>query len=595
MSNSFSSQVSAKGRMAPARGRSAQGKRVLVPVIILVCMLVCLFLTGVIFPLTGPTVHQVFPGTPLEQWLLLPTQYLFPYLAQQHAKGSTLLSIPLNWVIFLLLGASFLLLFVCYLCALRFLPRMVTRRFVLLSTTLLGLLCVLYPSIPSQDLFSYISYARLEVIYHLNPLIATPHTIMKDPIYHLLYWKDQPSAYGPTWIGITSGLQRFSLLFVGGIQNIFVMAICLRCFGLVVHLCSTHLIWVISGSLQSKTGRISTRLRVLATLAFAWNPLLLLEAAAIVHNDTTVLLCVLLAVWSLQGYRADRPMAYVLASIFLALAACLKITFLVLAPGLLLFLWVSRGQSEGDMRGLSRMGAEWVRCLCRMMVVIVVYIATIVVVYLPFWQNGAVLHFLQVNPSFSRDINSPYEFFIRLYDSLKHQPYPVLPTNQGIPLERESHTLSLWLYAVVFCVVSGLFLVWRHAHALVAFIQWMTVIWLLYCIVGSPWLWPWYFIAFFGLFALLEVIEGYSSLLAAILRVPLAARLLTFAALLLYMFVTVAPQKTFVLLPYFEVSYLRGMLLCVIPLLALFPRGRRRMEQQRGVGEPTVVVGGSKV
>ena len=46
-------------------------------------------------------------------------------------------------------------------------------------------------------------------------------------------------------------------------------------------------------------GSISPRLRALAILAFAWNPLLLFEAAVNAHCDTTILFFVLLALWLL--------------------------------------------------------------------------------------------------------------------------------------------------------------------------------------------------------------------------------------------------------------------------------------------------------
>ncbi len=66
-----------------------------------------------------------------------------------------------------------------------------------------------------------------------------------------------------------------------------------------MHLGSTQLLWVLSGGLQRLHGSISPRLRALAILAFAWNPLLLFEAAVNAHCDTTILFFVLLALWLL--------------------------------------------------------------------------------------------------------------------------------------------------------------------------------------------------------------------------------------------------------------------------------------------------------
>src|SRR5205807_5635077 len=84
-----------------------------------------------------------------------------------------------------------------------------------------------------------------------------------------------------------------------GFKSILSMVLLLRLFGLAMHLGSTQLLWVLSGRLQRLYGSISPRLRTLAILAFAWNPLLLFEAAVNAHCDTTILFFVLLAIWLL--------------------------------------------------------------------------------------------------------------------------------------------------------------------------------------------------------------------------------------------------------------------------------------------------------
>src|SRR5207248_10743736 len=106
------------------------------------------------------------------------------------------------------------------------------------------------------------------VIYHLNPLTTLPTAIRNDPVYVHLYWNDQPSAYGPTWVAITSVLQWLALIF--GAQSLLPMVMALRLFGLATHLCSTFLIWSIIGHLQRLLVQESSSKRILATLAFAW-------------------------------------------------------------------------------------------------------------------------------------------------------------------------------------------------------------------------------------------------------------------------------------------------------------------------------------
>src|SRR5206468_2004402 len=107
--------------------------------------------------------------------------------------------------------------------------------------------------------------------------------------------------YGPIWAIITCALQWMTSIF--GTQNLAPMVLALRLFGVSAHLCSTLLVWSIAGHLLRAQNQPSSPLRIQATLAFAWNPLLLFEACVNAHNDTVVFLFVLLAIWLLVQAR----------------------------------------------------------------------------------------------------------------------------------------------------------------------------------------------------------------------------------------------------------------------------------------------------
>src|ERR1700694_2808046 len=152
----------------------------------------------------------------------------------------------------------------------------------------------------SPDLYSYIAYARIVVLYHLNPLTTIPIAIHSDVIYKYVLWVDQPSAYGPTWAIIACFLQWAISLF--GNTHILPMVIALRVLGFAMHLLSTWLVWSITGKMYHLGGHDSTfayRKRLGATLAFAWNPLLLFEACVNAHNDAVLLVFILLVIWAL--------------------------------------------------------------------------------------------------------------------------------------------------------------------------------------------------------------------------------------------------------------------------------------------------------
>src|SRR5205823_10459139 len=143
-------------------------------------------------------------------------------------------------------------------------------------------------------------------------------------------WNTQPSAYGPTWIAMSSLLQWLVLPF--GTQTLLPLLIVLRLFGLAAHLCSTLLIWSISGHMQRRQGQIDMQKRILATFAFAWNPLLLFEACVNAHNDVALLLLILLAIWFLAFQERLTIRSSIIAMVLFALATCLKLNVVVLMP-----------------------------------------------------------------------------------------------------------------------------------------------------------------------------------------------------------------------------------------------------------------------
>src|SRR5579859_3728520 len=260
----------------------------LLPFTLFMAMVGAVLLLDAVLPLEGFWFHTALL-TQSGPWSLLPTHLLLPgwgVSSSLHSLQPTPPPVALSWLEVPLLLAAFLIVFLTYLVALRRLPQhLTTLRYIFYSTLLLGLVYTLVPVVTSPDLFSYISYARIGVIYHLNPLTIPPTAISNDPVFIHLYWNNQPSAYGPTWAAISSLLQWITLLF--GEQSLLPMVLALRFLGLISHICSTLLIWSIAG-------RVSQQKRLQATLAFAWNPLLLFEACVNAHNDAKILLFILL-------------------------------------------------------------------------------------------------------------------------------------------------------------------------------------------------------------------------------------------------------------------------------------------------------------
>lgn len=556
----------------------------LIPLLLFLLMECAALLLYAVLSLRGLWFHEALL-TVVGAWILWPTFLLFPGLhVLPPIPHVTLVGtpyIPRSAFESLLLFGAFLIVFGVYIYTLRRLPQSITSRYIAITTILLGLTFAFIPVVTSSDVYAYIAYARIGVLYHLNPLTTLPTAISHDAIYNYLSWKDQPSAYGPVWIAITSFLQWLMLVFNS--QYLLPILIALRFLGLITHLACTWLVWQISGRLTLSTNLLSSRRRLLATLAFAWNPLLLLEACTNAHVDVVTLFFLLLALWLLvqKPYLTLRTMLLSVAT--LALASCIKINIVLLFPFFLLFL------SHTPTQRLQKI--FWAT---------LTYAGIIVLLYAPFWQNGALLNLLKVSPVTTRNINSPAQFVAFLYDSISTRlGYPV-GTFIGSPAEHITHTLTTVVFVLVYLALCGYVL--RHRHIINtprSLIRLLALVWLLYCI-GSPWFWPWYLVTFFGLYALLMATEQdvtqsaeiksampslhsyFTDFLHALcdtLLSPLLVGLLTLTMLDMYCFYAWAFAHSFIAgLPNFQWQYLSGLYIW-LPLLVAVVTGWSRKKK----------------
>src|SRR5260370_6215493 len=180
-----------------------------VPFVLLLMMGAAFLLVDAILPLQGIWSWDAMLSH-TSSVFLLPTHILFPgqaitlFLPTQRSATPTIIT---SWKETAYLLSAFLLLFLVFLLALHYLPKLISRRFLFTSTLFLVILCLVIPVVTSGDIFSYIAYARIGVIYHLNPLTTWPIAIHTDPVISYTYWTKHPSAHGPAWAIITCFFQ----------------------------------------------------------------------------------------------------------------------------------------------------------------------------------------------------------------------------------------------------------------------------------------------------------------------------------------------------------------------------------------------------
>lgn len=150
------------------------------------------------------------------------------YLAVGAAGGSYLLELPGsvrpgwisgplghiagagNWLQPAQLSAGLLVMVLGYLVALAC-AGSISTRVALGAVVAANLAFTLGPTIVSSDVFGYIAYGRELALHGLDPYVSPPLALGHDSILRFVYWKHQPSPYGPLFsfasapLGFTSG------------------------------------------------------------------------------------------------------------------------------------------------------------------------------------------------------------------------------------------------------------------------------------------------------------------------------------------------------------------------------------------------------
>lgn len=186
-------------------------------------------------------------------------------------------------------------------------------RAVVGAIVLLHVVFFLAPPLLSADVFSYIDYARLGALHHLDPYVATPSQAPHDPVFRFVHWRATRSAYGPLFTLVSYPLAR---LGPGGALWAFKALAMLSSLGCIA------LVW-----------RIARRIGVAPVGAVAMlglNPLLLVWALGGAHNDLLMLLVMFAGVALVIAARETLGGAVLTAAVAIKATAGLAIPFVVL-------------------------------------------------------------------------------------------------------------------------------------------------------------------------------------------------------------------------------------------------------------------------
>jgi alpha-1,6-mannosyltransferase len=299
---------------------------------------------------------------------------------------------------------------------------------------------VLLPGYPllSNDIFKYVFDGRILAVYHENPFVRVPADHPEDRFYDLVYWKAVVNAHGPIWRGLEAASAG-----VGG-EGCVNAVVAMKLWPTLAYAGTIGALFLLQRSLPATA--------MFATLAYAWNPLVILEALQNGHNDVVAALPALLAIWAGQAGR------WRLAFPLLALGFLVKPLAAILGPVLLVAAWRAGPRERRD--ALVGMGIGAV---------------LVTIAYVPFFNGLATFQGLERSDLFSA---SPAEL---LMIGLGEAGWPLA---DAMAASRAGTTLAFLALAAL--VLVG---VWRRQVSLGAG---AAATLLAYLLIGAQWFNPWY-------------------------------------------------------------------------------------------------------
>ena len=349
---------------------------------------------------------------------------------------------------------------------------------------LFSLTLLVQPKLFSDDVFTYIFSGRIFTLYRTNPFNTAPVQFPADPYLRwVVAGRDAPNLYGPFWYYISS-----LLVSIGGDNQVGTLLL-FKGLAILAHLMNIVLVWGI-------LSHIAPKRRILGTLLYAWNPLILLELAGSGHSEGMLLL--LLFLGTLLYVSQESHWLRWLAFIAFGLALSMNLIVALFVP---LLLWF-------DVRSERRIGRA-IGGFCWRAVVVLL---PALVIWLPFWRGASTFFALTSAIDMQHFIHSPigtlvgptHAFFRLIAYVLRFPPTWDPISSADVTLRGSATFIFVLIYGNVFGRV-------RHAPMSLTSIRsnpnsdsdstragfdvllyaWNVAVFA-YLMLVSGWFWPWY-------------------------------------------------------------------------------------------------------
>jgi hypothetical protein len=359
----------------------------------------------------------------------------------------------LTWQM-MLYGLVTVVIFWAYLAVINMCRRgeLATRRARLLALAvpvILNLVCLLWIPRLSTDTLSYVAHGFLGLLPGQNPLLQPPDDVHGTDLGARLaafgwHGVKDITPYGILWTRLEIAVANLSA------GTVLPAALMFKVIAMSASLGSAWMIWL-------ALGRLYPALQLQGTLAYLWNPLIIMEFAGEGHNDA---LMIFFSIAALVACIANRPTMSLIAQL---LGAMTKYISLLYLPGQLMYLWRTR-----------RTG---VQLALQIATALAVSMAVAAVLYLPLWAG------LHTFDGLARRVDSPTGGLASLFGTmrwfLKHSPLK--------PFAPQITVAVLTVAVLAFVAWSSLRV--KDAMDLARTCAWTS---LAFFLVAAPDYWPWY-------------------------------------------------------------------------------------------------------
>ena len=218
-----------------------------------------------------------------------------------------------NWLQPSQLSAGLIVMVSGYLVALAC-AGSISTRVALGAVALANLAFALGPTIVSTDVFGYVAYGRELALHGLDPYVAPPLALGHDSVLKFVYWRNQPSPYGP--------LFSFVSVPLGFVST----AVALWAYKLAAGAAGIAVAFIVSSMARGR-GLDPARAMIFVGL----NPAFLFYAVSGAHNDLLAICLVVIGLALVLRGMEGRGAGAAVAGAAIKLTVGLAVPFVVLA------------------------------------------------------------------------------------------------------------------------------------------------------------------------------------------------------------------------------------------------------------------------